>query len=55
MENIFDLQSDILNLIVKNNLENGEYAFVYREGKLMIVDLSQVTVPTENKVLQEEK
>lgn len=55
MENIFDLQSDILNLIVKHNLENGEYAFIYRDGKMMIVDLSQISLPTESEDLQKEE
>ena len=40
-ENIFDLQTDINNLIIKHGLEDGEYAFIYKDKKLVIVDLSQ--------------
>ena len=46
-ESIFDLQTDIANLIIKHGLENGEYAFIYREGKLMIMDLSQQSIKEE--------
>lgn len=46
-ESIFDLQTDIANLIIKHGLENGEYAFIYREGKLMIMDLSQQPIKKE--------
>ena len=37
-ENIFDLQTDIANLIVKHGLQDGEYAFIFRGGNLMVVD-----------------
>lgn len=47
IESIFDLQTDIANLIIKHGLENGEYAFIYREGKLMIMDLSQQPIKEE--------
>lgn len=40
-ENIFDLQTEMINLIVKHGLSEGSYAFIYRDGKMMIVDLSQ--------------
>lgn len=43
-EQIFDLQTDITNLIIGHGLENGEYAFIYREGKLMIMDLTQAPI-----------
>lgn len=43
-EQIFDLQTDITNLIVKHGLEKGEYAFIYRDGKLMIMDLTQTPI-----------
>lgn len=46
-ESIFDLQTDITNLIIKHGLENGEYAFIYREGKLMIMDLTQQAIQNE--------
>lgn len=46
-ESIFDLQTDIANLIIKHGLENGEYAFIYREGKLMIMDLGQQPIKEE--------
>ena len=53
-ESIFDLQTEIANLIVRHGLENGEYAFIYREGKLMVVDLSQETIKekVENKMTE---
>lgn len=47
IESVFDLQTDIMNLIVKHGLEQGEYAFIYREGKLMIMDLSQQAIKEE--------
>lgn len=40
-KNIFDLQTEMINLIVKHGLYEGSYAFIYRDGKMMIVDLSQ--------------
>ena len=40
-ETIFDLQTDIMNLIVKNGLEDKDFAMVYQNGHLMIIDLSQ--------------
>lgn len=46
-ESIFDLQTEISNLIVRHGLENGEFAFIYREGKLMVVDLSQTAIKNE--------
>ena len=46
-ESIFDLQTDITNLIIKHGLENGEYAFIYIECKLMIMDLSQQPIKEE--------
>lgn len=46
-ESIFDLQTEITNLIVRHGLENGEFAFIYREGKLMVVDLSQTAIKDE--------
>jgi hypothetical protein len=59
-EDIFDLQTEILNLITSHHLENGEYAFIYRDQKLMIMDLTQKTIvdavkEKTNKVLQETK
>lgn len=58
MENIFDLQTEISNLIVRHGLEDGEYAFIYRDKKLMIIDLTQSQIKEaaeehKNKVLQE--
>lgn len=58
MENIFDLQAEISNLIVRHGLEGGEYAFIYRDKKLMIIDLTQSQIKEaaeehNNKVLQE--
>lgn len=52
-ENIFDLQTDIANLIVKHGLQNGEYAFIFRDGHLMIVDLSQIKLPEQKDNSQE--
>lgn len=46
-ESIFDLQTDISNLIVKHGLQDGEYGFIYRQGHLMIVDLSQIKLPEQ--------
>ena len=46
-ESIFDLQTDITNLIIKHGLENGEYAFIYREGKPMTMDPSQQPIKEE--------
>lgn len=40
-ETIFDLQTDIMNLIVKNGLEDKDFAMIYQNGHLMIIDLSQ--------------
>lgn len=40
-ESVFDLQTDITNLIVKNGLQDKDFAMVYRNGHLMIIDLSQ--------------
>ena len=60
-ETIFDLQTDIINLIVKHNLEKGNYAFIFRNGNLMTFNLDQVELPNkekikeENKILQEKK
>lgn len=57
-ENIFDLQVEISNLIKKHNLEKGEYAFIYRNETLMIVDLSQIKLEETSQkkdILQEEK
>lgn len=54
-ENIFDLQTNIANLIIKHGLQDGEYAFIFRNGNLMVVDLSQIKLPEkeENKDSQE--
>lgn len=51
-ENIFDLQTDITNLIVKHGLQDGEFAFIYRDGKVMTIDLSQTAIQeaVENKI-----
>ncbi len=54
-ENIFDLQTDIANLIVKHGLQDGEYAFVFRGGNLMVVDLSQIKLPEKDKNKEENK
>ena len=40
-ESIFDLQTDVTNLIVKNGLEDKDFAMVYQNGQLMIINLSQ--------------
>ena len=57
IENIFDLQTDISNLIVKHGLQDGEYAIIYRAGKVMIMDLTQAPIQeaVENKILQDTK
>lgn len=54
-ENIFDLQTDIANLIVKHGLQDGEYAFIFRSGHLMVVDLSQIKLPEKDKNEEENK
>lgn len=40
-ESIFDLQTDITNLIIKNGLQDKDFAMVYQNEHLMIIDLSQ--------------
>ena len=43
-ENIFDLQNEITNLIVKHGLADGEFAIIYRDKKIMMIDLKQASV-----------
>ena len=57
-ENIFDLQNEITNLIVKHGLANGEFAIIYRDKKIMMIDLKQASVQEavkkkKEKILQE--
>lgn len=40
-ESVFDLQTDITNLIIKNGLQDKDFAMVYQNGHLMVIDLSQ--------------
>ena len=40
-ESIFDLQTDVTNLIVKNGLEDKDFAMIYQNGHLMIIDLKK--------------
>lgn len=52
-ESIFDLQTDIANLIIKHGFQDGEYAFIFRGGHLMVVDLSQIKIPEQKDNSQE--
>ena len=53
MENIFDLQTDILSLITQHGFADRDFAFVYRDQKIMTIDLSQVSVPEQTAILQD--
>lgn len=52
-ENIFDLQTEISNLIIKHGLENGDYAIIFKKGNLMLIDLSQLEIPKIDETKEE--
>lgn len=43
-ETIFDLQTDVSNLIVQHGFADKDFAMIYQNGHLMIIDLSQAKI-----------
>ncbi len=40
-ESIFDLQTDLINLLNKHNLAETSFAFIYKDQSLSIINLDQ--------------